>query len=123
MSLEMGRVDHHDLACLALGGQERKNLIENSYPAPPDKAVIQGFGRAIARWSVAPQQAIRITWMIPLMTRRSSTRLTPRILFGRSGLKRSNWISVSQKRCDITMFPHDEIESHRSRYAIAIYMS
>jgi hypothetical protein len=34
--------------------------------------------------------------MIPEITRRSSTRGTPRGLFGRSGFKRANWASDSQ---------------------------
>ena len=37
-----------------------------------------------------------ITWMMPLITRRSSTRATPRNLFGSNGPSRSNCSSLNQ---------------------------
>jgi hypothetical protein len=38
-----------------------------------------------------------MTWTMPLITRRSSTRGTPRGLFGSSGCSRANCVSDSQK--------------------------
>jgi hypothetical protein len=40
---------------------------------------------------------LRMTWMMPEMTRRSSTRGTPRGLLGNSGLRGANCSSESQK--------------------------
>ena len=44
-------------------------------------------------------------WMMPEMTRRSSTLGTPRTLWGDSGRIRSNWVSDSQKWWSDMMAP------------------
>jgi hypothetical protein len=41
--------------------------------------------------------------MMPLITRRSSTRATPRTLFGNSGLSRSNCASLNQNSLNATL--------------------
>jgi len=49
------------------------------------------------RWSIDPPPVrLHHTWMIPLITRRPSTRATPRALFGRSGDNRTNYSWLNQ---------------------------
>jgi hypothetical protein len=70
----MGGVDHELVRLSTLGSQSSEDAVEHAEPAPADEPVIDGLVRAIRRRRIAPA---RITKMIPLMIRRSSTRGTP----------------------------------------------
>lgn len=43
VSLEMGGVDHQGAIKRCFICQLNENFIENTEPAPPDKAIVQGF--------------------------------------------------------------------------------
>ncbi len=56
--------------------------------------------------------------MIPLITRRSSTRGTPRGLFGSNGAIRAHCVSLNQKPCAITLsVQQDKVNHAASRRA------
>lgn len=55
--------------------------------------------------------------MMPLITRRSSTRFTPRVFVGRSGLIFANWASLSQNRIAFIVGSFRSLESQAPVYA------
>ena len=54
---------------------------------------------------------MRSTWMMPLMTRRSSTRRAPGWFFGKSGPIAAQARSESQNPADIAHLPYAIMES------------
>ena len=56
--------------------------------------------------------------MMPLITRRSSTRATPRTLFGNSGLSRSNCSSLNQNSLKSTLLLSQSLNHIRARMGI-----
>ena len=78
-----GAVDHLNLAVVSL-----YDRVHNPHGglAPAVEAVVAGRMRPVALRQIAPRRApVRKTRKIPLSTRRSSTRGTPRGLFGSNG--------------------------------------
>ena len=77
-------VDHLDIAIISLGYS-----VQQSCPmpclAPAVEPVHAGCMRAMTRGNVRPRRAVRSRQNIPFKTRRSSTRSTPRGLFGNKG--------------------------------------
>jgi hypothetical protein len=80
-----GRVDHLD-GRIVSGGKCVHNPSPYSGPSPPDETVVAGGAWAIAIRQIAPWCAGSQHQQMPLRTRRSSTRGTPRALFGNIGL-------------------------------------
>jgi len=60
--------------------------LENTGLGPAFVAVVKRLGRAVFKWHVAPTIAALQAKMMPDSTLRSSTRGTPRGLFGSNGL-------------------------------------
>jgi hypothetical protein len=61
---------------------------------------------------------------MPLITRRSSTRGTPRGLFGNSGCKRAHCPSLNQNSPAIAILPiNRKVESHSDRAVNPVYGS
>ena len=56
--------------------------------------------------------------MMPLITRRSSTRATPRTLFGNSGLSRSNCSSLNQNSLKSTLLLSQRLNHIRAGMGI-----
>ena len=74
MGLEMRGVDHQPLGLAALSGQFGENPVEHPKAAPADKAVVDRLVRTVILRRVRQRSPLRITKMIPEITRRSSTR-------------------------------------------------
>jgi hypothetical protein len=73
----MRGVDHQLVRLATLGRQRRENAVEDAEAAPADEPVVDCLVRAVVLRSIAPAWPLRITKIMPLMTRRSSTRGTP----------------------------------------------
>ncbi len=56
MSLRVGRVDHHNLGLLLLGGQLGHDRSEHTHPAPLRPAVVERLRRTILPGRVLPHQ-------------------------------------------------------------------
>ena len=56
MRLQVGRVDRHRPGRLALGGQSGENAVEHAGLAPPHKAIVERFMRAVAGRRITPHQ-------------------------------------------------------------------
>jgi hypothetical protein len=114
MSFQVGGVDHETIRLAALAGQRLEDPVEYPQTAPADKPVIQHLMRTIIRRRVPPPAAfhllrrwnlcclrqrnpLRRTKIIPLITRRSSTRGTP-CDSGKYGSIRRTWLSVSENK-------------------------
>lgn len=76
-----GRVDHHDVAVIGLRDR-REQAIPHPGRPPAHEAIVERRARSVALRHGAP---VRNRQRMPLMSRRSSTRGTPRGLFGKSG--------------------------------------
>jgi len=75
MRLEVGRVDHQPVRLAALGRERREDAVEHAHPASAEEAVVDRLVRAkVARRGASRQRSpLRMTKMIPEITRRSST--------------------------------------------------
>jgi hypothetical protein len=94
--LQIGRVDHDRLAPRGLRRRQTfHHPKENTLVAPPLPAVVQRLVRPIVLRRAPPAQPVAIDEIIPLNTRRSSTRGLP-WLFGKYGSSRAICSSVSQ---------------------------
>ena len=89
-----GAVDHLHVAVVSLGdcGQ---NAVPDPGFAPPHEAVVQVVRGPNSFGSARHGAPVRNTQKIPFSTRRSSTRGTPRGLFGSSGAITPHSKSVS----------------------------
>jgi hypothetical protein len=67
-------------------GQRVHDLVPDASLPPPNEAIVTGGARTIGRWQVSPWRTERRTQKMPLSTRRSFTRRTPRNLLGSIGL-------------------------------------
>lgn len=81
----MGGVDHLDSGIMG-GGKCVYDAAPNTSPPPADETVIAGRVRAKVTRQIVPRSPERRTQKMPLRTRRSFTRGTPRGLFGSTGL-------------------------------------
>jgi hypothetical protein len=66
-------VDHQLVGLASLARQRRKDAVEPAEPAPADEAIVDRLMRAIILGRIRQRRPSRITKMIPLITRRSST--------------------------------------------------
>jgi hypothetical protein len=97
VALQVRPVDHHGVRRRALPGQGCEDPVEDTNPAPADETVVKRFLRPADGGRVPPHQPAPDHVNDPEITRWSLTRGTPRGLFGRSGFRRANWASDSQK--------------------------
>jgi hypothetical protein len=97
VALQVRPVDHHGVRRRALPGQGCEDPVEDTNPAPADEAVVERLRRPADGGRVPPHQPAPDHVNDPEITRWSLTRGTPRGLFGRSGFRRANWASDSQK--------------------------
>jgi hypothetical protein len=81
MHADRGRIDHLDIAVVSLWHSFQKP-IPDARLAPPVETVHAGRVRTVAFRNVGPRCARPQPPEIPFNTRRSSTRVTPRGLFG-----------------------------------------
>ena len=77
-----GGIDHLHRRVMT-GGKRIHDLVPDASPPPPNKAIVTGGAGTIGVWQGAPE---RRTQKMPLSTRRSFTRRTPRGLLGSIGL-------------------------------------
>src|ERR687894_943395 len=98
MRLHGRGVDEH------LGGRtacSRKGMEEvhpHALGGPADVAVVERLVGSVEARRINPARPDLSTWMMPLITRRSSTRGLPRVSVGRCGSIVAICSSVSQKR-------------------------
>jgi len=92
-------------------------------PWPPiARSACRASSSVRSRGRINPSAPGLTTWMIPLITRRSSTRATPRALFGSSSPSRSK-CPRSPKLAHIRAPATAEPESHSGRYGNPVYGS
>ena len=77
MGLEVGGIDHQPVGFAALGRQRGEDPVEDAKAAPADEAIIDRLVRTILSGASRQRSPLRMTKIIPLMIRRSSTRGTP----------------------------------------------
>ena len=83
----------------ALGAQEAGLiLLCGMFAIPPDQALALSLIKRAADLIVHQRQPLFSTWTMPLITRRSSARSTPRTSVGRCGSIRFHCSSLSQNR-------------------------
>jgi hypothetical protein len=75
-----------------------EQVFPDAAPRPAHKAVIDHCRRTIFGRAIAPAADLLSTCTMPLITRRSSTRSTPRTSVGRRGLTRDRCSSLSQSK-------------------------
>jgi len=78
--------------------QRVHDLVPDACLPPADEAIVAGGMRSVALWQIAHGAPDRKTQNMPLRTRRSSTRGTPRGLLGSIGLMALQARSVSSYR-------------------------
>jgi len=84
VGLEIGRIDHDGLGFGPLGGQTFHHPAKDAHLAPPLPAVIQCLVCPYSLGASRQRRPLRLTKMIPLGTRRSSTRGLPWLLGNRA---------------------------------------
>jgi hypothetical protein len=80
-----GGIDHLHRRIMT-GSQRIHDLVPDASPPPTSEAIVTSGTGAIGRWQVRHGAPERRTQKMPLSTRRSFTRRTPRGLFGSIGL-------------------------------------
>ena len=68
------------------GRKRFRDLVPDASPPPTNEAIITCGAETICLWQIAPWRTRKQNPKMPLSTRRSFTRRTPRGLFGSIGL-------------------------------------
>src|SRR5689334_12928669 len=84
MHAHRSAVDHLHIAVISLADGSQ-NAVPNTSFAPSDKTVVAGRARPELLWQCPPRRAGSQYPEDPVQNRRSSTRGTPRGLFGSNG--------------------------------------
>ncbi|OYR12450.1 ti plasmid DNA insertion sequence IS869 domain protein [Brucella grignonensis] len=84
MNTDTGAVDHDDIAIESFGNLAQ-NMITDTRFAPSREPVVACGIRDHIDLERLPRGAVRNRHKMPLITRRSPTRGTPRCLFGNNG--------------------------------------
>ena len=100
VALAQAHIDHHSLLFAVFGGQAGHHPGEDTLVAPPFPTVVQRLMRPIASGASRHRKPLRLMKIIPLNTRRSSTRGLPCDL-GKKGSRRAICSSLNQKRSDM----------------------
>src|SRR5229473_7903036 len=79
MRPKMRAVDHHAIGWAALGRKVGEDSVEDTHAGPANEPVVERLVGATDRGASRHRRPFRITWTIPLTTRRSSTRGMPRV--------------------------------------------
>ena len=96
MGLHGGAIDEH-LGRVTTSARKRVEEIDpHTLRGPANIAVIERLPRPYSGGASTHRPPDLRTWMIPLITRRSSTRGLPRVSLGKCGSFRANCPSVSQ---------------------------
>src|SRR4051812_21702888 len=101
MGLGVGGVEQECAGRTARAGERLEHLAPYASLGPAHETVVQGLPRSILGWRSAHRPPERSTCTMPEITRRSSTRGTPRVSRGSKGARRANCSSVSQNRSDM----------------------
>jgi hypothetical protein len=56
MGLDMRRVDHQPIRCVAVGRQFGEDAVEHARPVPPNEAVVDRLGWSVGRRHIPPPQ-------------------------------------------------------------------
>ena len=91
-------IDHLRIRRSSTPGQFPEQVFPDAAPSPTHKAVIDRGWRTVLGRAIAPATTAFSTWTMPLITRRSSARSTPRTSVGRCGSIRFHCSSLSQNR-------------------------
>ena len=97
MGLDGGTVDQDLLGGPSGPHEGVKQISPDALCRPANIAIIEGLPRTIVGRSVDPATPRLQHMMIPLITRRSSTRALPRVSVGKCGSIFENCSAVSQK--------------------------
>ena len=98
VGFHVGGFDHLRVCGSSLPGELPEQIFPDAAPRPANKPVVDRRRRIVFGGQSHQRQPLLNTCTIPLMTRRSSARSTPRTSVGRCGSIRFHCSSLSQNR-------------------------
>ena len=117
MRLDDGGCDHQPVGNITLTGKGGEYPFPDAAVGPAHEAVMRRvFFGPYAPGASAQRPPERMTCTIPLSTRRSSTRFSPRVFDGSNGAIRAHCVSENQNKSAICNPPKMRIESDHHQF-------